>query len=146
MRTVDDRFQVISNFGFLQNFYVKNNRFWLLDQRNGPKLVGSGSGPEKIEKSWPEKWNSGIDSDQSLGRGFRTRSGKNREILAGKMKFWNRFGPIGGPWIPNQKFESFLGVKLSVEEIVCVIVKHFYTDFQLIMDLSRKCSDFIIFS
>ena len=116
MRTVDDRFQVISNFGCLQNLFDQNYRFWLLDQRNGPKLVGSGSGPEK-----------------------------NREILAGKMKFWNRFGPIVGPWIPNQKFESFLGVKLSVGEIVCVIVKHFYTDFQLIMDLSRKCSYFIIF-
>ena len=46
--------------------------------------------------------------------------------------------------IYDRKFESFLGVKLSAEETVCVIVKHFYIDFQLIMDLSRKCSDFII--
>ena len=46
--------------------------------------------------------------------------------------------------IYDRKFESFLGVKLSAEETVCVIVKHFYIDFQLTMGLSRKCSDFII--
>ena len=37
-------------------------------------------------------------------------------------------------------FFKFLDVKLSGEETVCVIVRHFYTDFQLILDLSRKFS------
>ena len=34
----------------------------------------------------------------------------------------------------------FLGVKLSDEETICDIVRHFYTDFQLILALSRKFS------